>query len=265
LRERAAGTTIVPMLAAGKVALVTGGAQGIGRETALLFADEGAAAVVIADVDGDAGAHAVEAVREHGAESVFVHADVSDAAAVEQLVTTCVTSFGRLDCAYNNAGIVGARVRMHEWAVDEFDRVVAVDLRSVFLCLKFEITAMLHQGGGAIVNASSAGGLISTPGFSAYNAAKHGVVGLTRSAAIEYAADGIRVNAVCPGGVETTISRTVERLDDTLSTTNAAVTHPIGRRAMPIEIAEAVVWLCSDRASYVTGCPFSVDGGYVAQ
>jgi NAD(P)-dependent dehydrogenase (short-subunit alcohol dehydrogenase family) len=252
-------------LAEGKVVLVTGGALGIGRETATLFAQEGASAVVVADVDRDAAEETAGMLREHGTDSIFVETDVSDERAVEMMIDTCVETYGRLDAAYNNAGIVGARLRLHEWTAADFDRVVAVDLRGVFLCLKYEIRAMLPRGSGAIVNASSAGGLISTAGFSGYNAAKHGVVGLTRSAGIEYAAAGIRVNAVCPGGVETTIGRTVRESDDALPALDASVTHPIARRAQPREIAEAVVWLCSDRASYVTGCPFSVDGGYVAQ
>jgi NAD(P)-dependent dehydrogenase (short-subunit alcohol dehydrogenase family) len=247
-------------LAEGRVALITGGAKGIGRATAQLFAEEGARAVAIVDLDDEAGHEAVELVEKAGAESIYLHVDVTKAKETERMVADTVAAFGRLDSAYNNAGIVGAKVRFHQWPEDIFDRVIGVDLKAVFLSMKYEITQMLQQGGGQIVNAASAVGIQGAAGFAGYVAAKHGVVGLSRTAGIEYLNDGIRVNAICTGMTRTTIGKSHELRDDT---SLPATPGSSGRMADPREIAEAVVWLCSDRASFVSATPFSVDGGQV--
>jgi NAD(P)-dependent dehydrogenase (short-subunit alcohol dehydrogenase family) len=254
----------MPSHLAGKVALVTGGGSGIGRASALAFAREGAR-VVVADADADGGEETLTQVRRAGGDGLFVSADVSDAAAVAALVGRTVETYGRLDCAHNNAGIEGARAALHEYPVEAWDRVLAVNLTGLWQCMQHEIRQMLRQGRGAIVNTASVAGLIgSVSGICAYNASKHGVVGLTKTAALEYARRGIRVNAVCPGFVTTPM---LDRLlgGDAVLAERFAAAQPIGRYAAPEEIAEAVVWLCSDAASYVTGLIMPVDGGYVAQ
>ena len=247
----------------GKVALVTGAGSGIGRATALAFAREGAR-VVASDVNSEGGVETVSKIKKAGGESIFVHADVSHSAEVETLIDTAVEAYGRLDCAHNNAGIAGVSVPTHEYPEDVWDRIVDINLKGVWLCQKYEIVQMLKQGGGTIVNTASVAGLIADGAGAGYIASKHGVVGLTRKAALEYAQAGIRVNAVCPGVIRTPMMDLVfARNPEKEPQIEAA--HPVGRLGEPEEVAETVVWLCSDAASFVTGHAMVVDGGYVAQ
>lgn len=248
----------------GKSALITGAASGIGRATALIFAREGAR-VIVADMADEGGQQTVRAIRETGGEAHFVRCDVSNARDVDALVAAAVKAHGRLDCAFNNAGIAGTQRKTADYDEDEFDKIVAVDLKGVWLCMRAEIRQFLAQkSSGAIVNTASAAGLVASHSMPAYTAAKHGVVGLTKCAALEYARSGIRINDVCPGVVDTPLvegmvagkPKLAARLDEV---------EPIGRKARPGEIGEAVAWLCSDAASFVTGCSMSVDGGLTAQ
>ena len=247
----------------GKVALVTGGSSGIGRATAQIFAREGAK-VVVADVGVEGGEETVRLITAAGGEAIFVKTDVSQSAEVEAMVKKAVDTYGRLDCAFNNAGIEGALQLTSDYDEAAWDRVLSINLKGVWLCLRAEIRHMLSQGGGAIVNTASAAGLVGIQGISAYVASKHGVNGLTKTAALEYAKSGIRVNAVCPGGVDTPMVKRVFG-DNPQFAEAAAAGEPVGRLAQPAEIGEAVVWLCSDAASFVTGLPMAVDGGWVAQ
>jgi len=246
----------------GKVALVTGGTSGIGRETAILFAKAGAK-VVVAGRREKEGLETVELIRAAGGEGFFEKTDVSIATEVDALVKKAVDHFGRLDVAFNNAGIEGTWAPIARQSEEDFDRTIGVNLKGVWLCLKYEIRQLLRQGGGgSLVNMASVLGLVGSAGVSGYTASKHGVIGLTKTAALENAKAGIRVNAVCPGFVETPMS------DRTLS--SPAVheqilrLHPVGRLGKSLEIAEAVVWLCSDRASFVTGQSLVLDGGFLA-
>ena len=247
----------------GKVALVTGGGSGIGQATALIFAREGAK-VVVADITVEGGEETVRQIQAAGGDATFVKTDVSQAAEVEALVNKTVETYGQLDCAFNNAGIGGAAKLTTDCTEEEFDRTIAVNLTGVWLCMKYEIQHMLSHGGGSIVNTASAAGLIAIPSTPDYTASKHGVVGLTKTAALEYAKFGIRVNAVCPGAVDTSMvargAQAIPGFDEI-----AIAMEPVGRMGQPSEIGEAVVWLCSDAASFVTGMPMSVDGGMVAQ
>ena len=246
-----------------KVALVTGASSGIGRATALVFAREGAK-VVVADLNLVGGEETVQLVKAAGGEAVFVQTDVSQAASVEALVNTAVETYGRLDCAHNNAGVEGVLSRTAEQTEEDWEPVIRINLKGVWLCMKYEIPRMLQQGGGAIVNTSSGAGLIGVKRMPAYVASKHGVIGLTKTAALEYAKSGIRVNAVCPGVIQTPmVERVTGKRPDVLDKMIAA--EPVGRSGQPEEIAEAVVWLCSDAASFVTGHAMAVDGGAVAQ
>jgi NAD(P)-dependent dehydrogenase (short-subunit alcohol dehydrogenase family) len=249
----------------GKVALVTGGASGIGRATALAFAREGAK-LIIADMNEDGGQQTVHMIKEHGGEATFVQVDVSQATAVEAMISKTVETYGRLDCAHNNAGIGSRpRVLLHELPEESWDRVLSINLKGVWLCMKYEIIQMLTQGGGTIVNTASIMGLVGSWSRSgAYNASKHGVVGLTKTAALEYATSGIRVNCVCPGYIRTPLLESLLTSQPEMEAQIVA-RHPVGRMGRPEEIAEAVVWLCSDAASFVTGHTMTVDGGYVAQ
>jgi len=249
----------------GRVALVTGAASGIGRATALVFADEGAK-LLLADVDETGGGETVRLAGERGAEASFVECDVSDSAQVEALVEACVERFGRLDCAFNNAGIGGESARLADYDEEAWNRVLAVNLTGVFLCMKSELRQMVAQGGGAIVNAASLVGVMGYPNLGAYNAAKHGVVGLTRTAALEYASSGIRVNAVCPGWIETPMVMDSGPQPASIPAVYNALAGlmPLGRLGKPEEVAAAVAWLCSDAASFVTGHPLLVDGGALA-
>ena len=247
-----------------KIALVTGAGSGIGRATSLVLAREGAT-IVVSDVNADGAEETLSAIKDMGGDGMFVHADVSRAADVEALVAATVKAYGRLDCAYNNAGIEGfIGGRLHEYPEDTWDRLMDINVKGVWLCLKYEIPEMLKQGGGAIVNTASAAGLVGSRQLAPYSASKHAVVGLTKSAALEYAKDGIRVNAVCPGIIDTPMmDRLVEGREDYAA--SIPTRQPIGRKGTPAEIAEAVAWLCSDAASLVTGLAMSVDGGFVAQ
>ena len=253
----------------GRIALVTGGGSGIGRASAIAFAREGAK-VVVADVNVEGGEETVHSIEDAGAEAVFVRADVSTAAEVEAMINKTIETFGRLDCAYNNAGILESPgVPIHEYPEETWDRTISTNLKGVWLCMKYEIPQMLKQGGGVIVNMSSIWGLVGASGFSAYVASKHGVAGLTKTAALEYAGSNIRVNAVHPGAIDTSMAAralgAVSGGDTEVLTQMISRIHPVGRLGTPEEIAEAVVWLCSDAASFVTGHSLSVDGGYSAQ
>ena len=247
----------------GKVALVTGGASGIGRATALTFAREGAK-VVVADVVVEGGEETSGMIKRAGGEALFVKADVSQAAEVEALINKTLATYGRLDCAHNNAGIEGAVATTAECTEENWERIITINLKGVWLCMKYEIPQMLKQGGGAIVNTASGAGLVGIPRAGAYVASKHGVVGLTKTAALEYAKAGIRVNAVCPGVIDTPmVQRIASRRPHSVE--KMAAGEPVGRLGKPEEIAEAVVWLCSEAASFVTGHAMAVDGGYIAQ
>jgi NAD(P)-dependent dehydrogenase (short-subunit alcohol dehydrogenase family) len=257
------GTYIMAGLLQGKVALVTGGGSGIGRASSLAFAREGAK-VVVADVAVEGGEETVKLIKQAGGEALFVKADVSKAAEVEALVNAAISTFGRLDCAHNNAGIEGAAATTVNYSAEAWDRVIAINLTGVWLCMKYEIPQMLKTGGGAIVNTASTAGLVGYKGGSAYVASKHGVVGLSKTAALEYAKAGIRVNAVCPGAIDTPMmGRITNHRADWAA--KMASSEPVGRMAQPSEIAEVVVWLCSDAASFVTGHALAADGGITAQ
>ena len=247
----------------GKVALVTGAGAGIGRAAALAFARVGAK-VVISDVIADGGNETVRQIIEAGGEAIFVQTDVSKSAEVEALVNKTIDVYGKLDYAANNAGINGEIAMMPDYAEAEWDRVVGIDLKGVWLCMKYEIPQMLKTGGGAIVNTASMAGLVGFPAQSPYVASKHGVVGLTRTAALEYSAQGIRVNAVCPGVIHTTmVGELLKSIPEVIDSLNKQA--PVGRIGQPEEIAEAILWLCSGAASFVTGHALAVDGGYVIQ
>jgi NAD(P)-dependent dehydrogenase (short-subunit alcohol dehydrogenase family) len=254
-------------LVSGKVALVTGSGAGIGRATALKFASEGAK-VMVSDVDVAGGEGTVDLVKAAGGEAAFFEADVSSPEAVDALIGQTVKTFGQLDCACNNAGIEGTIAPMTDQTMDNFDRIISINLRGTFLCLQAEIRQMLKAGSGAIVNLASVAGLIGFPGLSPYVASKHGVNGLTKNAALEYSKAGIRVNSVCPGGIDT---RMLDSLADQAtegaqsSREMMSPLHPIGRIGTVDEVAELIVWLCSERAGFVTGVNVPVDGGFVAQ
>jgi NAD(P)-dependent dehydrogenase (short-subunit alcohol dehydrogenase family) len=247
----------------GKVALVTGGGSGIGRATALVFAREGAK-VVVADVLTEGGEGTVQRIKEAGGKAIFVKTDVSKAAEAMALVDDAVSTFGRLDCAFNNAGIEGNMAPTADCTEENWDRVIAINLKGLWLCMKYEIPQMLKQGSGAIVNTASVAGLVGFQRLPAYCASKGGIIQLTKTAALEYATKGIRINAVCPGVIRTPM---LERLTGGKPELEAQYTarEPVGRMGTPEEIAEAVVWLCSDAASFVTGHPMVVDGGFVTQ
>jgi NAD(P)-dependent dehydrogenase (short-subunit alcohol dehydrogenase family) len=247
----------------GKVALVTGAGSGIGRASALTFAREGAR-VIVSDLDVEGGAETLDAIRKAGGEASFIQADVSRENDVANLIQQTVATFDRLDCAHNNAGLSGSPSALHEMTVDEWQRVLAVNLTGVFLCLKHEIPKMLVQGGGAIVNTSSGAGVLGTPGLAHYCASKHAVLGLTKTAALENAQTGVRVNAVCPGAVDTPMLRAAMAGSQEIEKM-VLRSQPTGRFGTPEEIAEAAVWLCSERSSFVTGESLLVDGGSVAR
>ena len=247
----------------GKVALVTGGSSGIGRATALAFAHYGAR-VVVADVSVEGGKETVSLIHNTGGEAIFIQTDVAQASQIEHLINKTVETYGQLDCAFNNAGIAGDLSLTADCSEEHWNRVMSINLRGVWLCMKHELSQMLKQGGGAIVNTASVLGLVGIIGQTAYVAAKHGVVGLTKTAALEYAKSGIRVNAVCPGVIQTPMVEGVINTQPEL-TEGLLALEPVGRLGKPEEIAEAVVWLCSDAASFVTGHSMAADGGYTAQ
>lgn len=247
-----------------KVAIITGASSGIGKATALAFANEGAK-VVLADVMEEGGAETLREIQEETeSEALFVQCDVSNADDVKNMVQQTVKTFGHLDYAFNNAGIEGEQALTADCSIENWDRVLNINLKGVWLCMKYEIAEMLNNGGGAIVNCSSVAGLVGFQGIPAYAASKHGIVGLTKTAALEYAKQGIRINTVNPGVIQTPmIDRFTAGNEEAQKMLLAS--EPIGRTGRPEEIAEAVVWLCSDKASFVTGYPFAIDGGFVAQ
>ena len=251
----------------GMTVVITGAGAGIGRATALCFAAEGAQ-VVVSDINRNGGAETVVMIEKERGNAVLVPADVSKPEDVAALIDQAVATYGKIDCAVNNAGIEGKIAPFADQSDDNFDAIISVNLKGTFLCMKAEIAAMLKSGGGTIVNLSSVAGLIGVSGLSPYVASKHGVAGLTKNAALEYGKSGIRVNAVCPGGIDT---RMLDSLADQ-ATSGAQSSaemmdplHPIGRIGTPQEVAELIVWLCSTRASFVTGAVIPVDGGYVSQ
>jgi NAD(P)-dependent dehydrogenase (short-subunit alcohol dehydrogenase family) len=271
-----------------KVALVTGGASGIGRATAVRFAREGAK-VIISDIQASAGTEVVREIRESSGEAAFIRCDVSKASEVEGLIQEIVKTHGRLDCAANNAGIEGHLSPTAECTEESWDQIIDVNLKGVWLCMRAEIRQMLTQKGGSIVNTASVAGMVAEMGRPAYAAAKGGVISLTRTAAVEYAGLGIRINAICPGAIQTSmidralgelniadmypaIGKTpIGRLTAGLISRQGWVKssmmkflHPIGRLGRPEEIAAAIVWLCSDEAAFVTGQAMVIDGGMVA-
>lgn len=246
----------------GQVAFVTGAASGMGLATATAFARAGAA-VTLTDIDDDALATACTGLRAAGHQVLAVRCDVSDEDQVAAAVAATVEQFGRLDLAYNNAGIQSPTVDAADEPGEVFDRVTGINLRGVWACMKHELAQMRQQGSGAIVNCSSLGGLVGLPGRAAYHGAKHGVIGLTRSAALEYAPRGIRINAICPGTIETPMVTAMFDSGD-LDPAQAAADEPIGRLGTAEEMAAAVLWLCSPGASYVIGVALPVDGGYTA-
>ena len=245
-----------------KVVLITGGTSGIGRATAVAFAREGAS-VVITGRRAEEGNRTLELVQAAGREGLFVRADVSKAADVESTLATLLARFGRLDVAFNNAGVEDAAAPFHEQTVENYDRVMGINVKGLWLSMQAEIRQMLKQGGGAIVNTSSIGGLIAITGNATYVATKHAVIGFTKAAALEYAKQGIRVNAVAPAAIDTEMVQrfaTEQAVRDKL-----AAAHPIGRMGQPEEVAEAVLWLASPAASFVTGHTLVVDGGYLVK
>jgi NAD(P)-dependent dehydrogenase (short-subunit alcohol dehydrogenase family) len=243
-----------------KVALVTGAGSGLGLATVKAFAESGAS-VVLADANEKAVRSAAEELAAHGHKTLAIQCDVADDAQVQAMVERTVAKFGRLDAAYNNAGIQNVVAEAAEATREDFDRVISVNLRGVWSCMKFELRQMLRQGNGAIVNCSSIGGLVAGPKRGTYQASKHGVLGLTKSAALDYAARGIRINAVCPGIIHTSM---LEGMMATQADALKAMLKdvPIGRLGRPEEIASAVLWLCSSAASFMVGHALTVDGGY---
>jgi NAD(P)-dependent dehydrogenase (short-subunit alcohol dehydrogenase family) len=246
-----------------KVALITGAGSGIGRASALAFAREGAK-VVVADMSAEGGEETVRLIEAAGGEAMFVKTDVTRAAEVEALIQKIVERYGRLDCAHNNAGIEGIVALTADYPEEMWDRVLRINLKGAFLSMKYEIPQMLKQGGGAIVNTASSLGLVGIQGISAYVASKGGVVGLTRTAAVEYAPSGIRINALMPGVTRTPMMDRQMGDNAHLAEPQYTSLHPIGRLGLPEEIAEGAVWMCSDAASFVVGHAMAIDGGYLA-
>jgi len=244
-----------------KVAIVTGGAFGIGRATALAFANRGAK-VVIADWIEDN--ETLNLIKASGGEGIFIKCDVSKNEDVKKMIDKTISTYGRLDYAFNNAGIEGTSAFTHECSEETWDKTINVNLKGVWLCMKHEIPYMLKQGKGVIVNTASIAGLVGFQGLPAYVASKHALVGLTKTAALEYAKQGIRVNAVCPGVIKTPM---VDRMTgkEKEAEKQFANMEPVGRMGQPEEVAETVIWLCSDSASFVTGDAIAVDGGWIAQ
>jgi NAD(P)-dependent dehydrogenase (short-subunit alcohol dehydrogenase family) len=246
----------------GKVALVTGAASGLGLATSKAFADSGAS-VALADWNGDAAQAAADELTHEGHKAIAIRCDVADDAQVEEMIAQTVKAFGRLDAAYNNAGVQNVLAETADTTREDYDRVMGINLRGEWSCMKFELQHMRKQGSGAIVNCSSLGGLIGGAERGIYHAAKHGVLGFTKSAALEYGARGIRVNAICPGLIWTPMADQMVAAGQGDALKGMEKMIPMGRVGRPEEIANAVLWLCSDAASYVTGQSISVDGGFV--
>jgi len=246
----------------GKVALVTGAASGIGRAAALLYSKHGAD-VVVSDVNEEGGQETIKLIRKNGGRAIFSKTDVSNPADCEAMVRKTMEAFGRLDYAFNNAGISGEQKPTADYSIEAWNQLIAINLSGVFYCMKYEIPAMLKNGGGAIVNMSSILGKVAFASAPAYTAAKHGVIGLTQNAAVEYGLLGIRVNAVGPGFIQTPMISAIEQ--DPIMKQQSIALHPIGRLGEPQEVAELVIWLSSDKASFVTGAYYPVDGGYLAR
>ena len=250
------------MMVRGKVALVTGAASGIGKAIAECFVREGAA-VVLTDLDAERGEATREAMRAGGGEAAFVRCDVSNPADNEKAVNTAIEKFGQLDCACNNAGIGGEQNATADMSIDGWNQVIAINLSGVFYGMKHQIPAMLKSGGGAIVNVASILGQVGFANSSGYVAAKHGVVGLSKNAALEYATQNLRVNSIGPAFIHTPLITSLEENQQVYEALVAM--HPMGRLGKPEEVAELVVWLCSSKASFVTGAYYAVDGGYLAK
>lgn len=245
----------------GKVALITGGGSGIGRATCLLFAREGAT-VVVADYVAEGGHETVRQIKATGGEAAFVQADVSKSADVQNMIATAAKTYGRVDVLFNNAGIEGPSTKIANYKEDDWDRVIAIDLTSVYLGMKYVIPKMIEQGGGAIISTASVAGLVGFPGSGAYAAAKAGVVNMTRMVALEYADKNIRVNCICPGIIDTPM---VDRVVGSRPKERVIKAEPIGRLGKPEDIANAALFLASDESSFATGAPFIIDGGYIAR
>jgi NAD(P)-dependent dehydrogenase (short-subunit alcohol dehydrogenase family) len=243
----------------GKVALVTGASGGIGRASALMFAASGAK-VLVSDLQDEKGEETVDLIKDAGGTALFQHCDVSNEAQVKDLIAAAVSNFGGLDFAHNNAGV--NRPGSNEWETNDWTLSMNVNLSAVMFCMREEIAAMQDRGSGAIVNTASVNGLVGNPSQPGYVASKHGVVGLTRSAALRYAKEGIRVNAVCPGVVDTPMVEQIAKVPQYREAIEKMT--PMGRMAQPEEIAGAVLWLCSDQSSFVTGHPLVIDGGATA-
>lgn len=246
-----------------KIALITGAASGIGRATAQAFANLGAKVVVV-DWNEQGGKEVTSSICNQGGDALFIHADVSKASEVESMVATTLKHFGRLDYACNNAGIAGAMSPLPEYSEEKWDEVINVNLKGVWLCMKYEIPAMLKNNCGAIVNIASTFSLSAAPEHYGYVASKHGVIGITKCAALEFIKKGIRVNAICPGGTETAQIEECRRLNPAMIGPILSK-HPIGRLADPSEIAKAVIWLCSDESSFAVGSILRMDGGLLCQ
>lgn len=254
----------MPGILQGKTVIVTGAGGGIGREASRVLAGAGAN-VLVTDIDADRGREAARTITEAGLSAEFFAADLASEAQIQALVEHAVATYGRLDGAFNNAGVEQCALPLHELRLEQWERALRIDLTSVFLCIKYQVTAMLKSGGGAIVNTASSLGQVAIANASEYVAAKHGVVGLTRAAAADYGRHGIRVNAVLPGIVLTPmISRLASDAQFRAFFDKAKERHPIGRFGQPSEIGEAVKWLLCDDASFVNGATLAVDGGYLA-
>lgn len=246
----------------GKVALITGGASGIGRTTAEFYAREGAR-VLVSDVDQEGGKETAHRIESSGGQALFVEADVSNPSDCEDMVAAAVDQFGQLDIACNNAGIAGEENLIADYSIEGWQQLVSINLSGVFYCMKYEIQVMLESGGGSIVNISSILGKVGFAGAPAYVSSKHGVVGLTETAAVEYGKDNIRVNAVGPGFISTPMISAMEENEEAYQ--QLVNMHPIGRIGEPEEVAELIIWLSSDKASFVTGSYYPIDGGYLAR